>query len=514
MVTVDANSIVDFYISILGKTDKALYKDIEDQIHWLRKRFKPDAIKNLNQLTSLIVDDTEYEMFRVFIGYDYDFDEDMDWRKAKASRESKIQDFVKNVDEKNLEEWKKKISSITKNYSGVNHGEYQYFSSFLYELGKQKPQIAMKIITDLESELKPFLLHIMAGFWETNPTILMPFIEDCIKQGKYLTECAYIFTYTKTLDEKLLHKIFKKAVSITDTNALINIIRVCADNYNLKKSEELKKMLLDSLEVLTKEKNTHWIQRFLFREKTILSDLTEEESEIIISNMIEARSIDYDAEEILSPIAEKYPSKVVDLFKHRVAKHLLEKDYFKYDAVPYELHKLGEPLQKNKDAVIKSILPWFEEKDGLYSLEASHLLQIIFPSFDKVLKDALIMMIDEGGKENARIVLGVLSAYKGEIFLHEVAKHFIKKYLKDETGKEYRGYRTDLFIILSQMGVVWGEYGLADGYSSKKDAVQAWENEKDPRIVKFLTQYKDYLNKSIEFEKKRADVDIELFKRG
>ena len=515
MVIEDANRLVDFYIGILGTTDKALYRDIEKQLYWLRKRFTPGKITNLDKLSSLLQNDIEYELFRVFIGYDYDFDEDRDWQKAKESRETKIQGFVKDFEDANYDEWKGKIISITKSYTDIYHGEYQYFSTFLFELGKQKPNLAIRLINELESGLKPFILHVVAGVWESSKKeLLEPFISDCLVNGKYLSECAYIFTYTKTLDEELLEKVYKKAIETNDFNALINIIRVCTENYHLKKSTKLKHILLGSIKELTRERNTNWVQRIIFRDHTIFTELIGEEVEIVFTNLVEANSIDYDAEEVLVSIAEKYPEKIIALFKRRVAKHLIDKDYFKYDAIPYELHKLHEPLQRSKKVIIQSIFKWYGEKDALYHLEAGHLLKIIFPSFDDELVESLNEMIKVGSKQNAIIVLTVLRAYKGEQFLHEVVKEFIKKYLSSDASEDYRAYKTDLFIILSQTGVVWGEYGVSNAYEAKRDAVKEWENETNESIKRFLIDYKAYLGKNIEFEKKRADVDVELIKQN
>ncbi len=96
---------------------------------------------------------------------------------------------------------------------------------------------------------------------------------------------------------------------------------------------------------------------------------------------------------------------------------------------------------------------------------------------------------------------------QGEEFLHNVCKELIKEYPKNED------YRKKIFIVLSQMGVVSGEYGFVKGFEKKKEEIQSWKKDKNKTIQLFVKEYEDYLEKRILYEKKQADEDIELRKR-
>jgi hypothetical protein len=71
-----------------------------------------------------------------------------------------------------------------------------------------------------------------------------------------------------------------------------------------------------------------------------------------------------------------------------------------------------------------------------------------------------------------------------------------------------------MFIILSQTGVVMGEFGLRDAYVRKKEEIQPWKKERSKSIQQFVKDYEDYLDKQIAFEQKRSETDIELMKKG
>ena len=60
----------------------------------------------------------------------------------------------------------------------------------------------------------------------------------------------------------------------------------------------------------------------------------------------------------------------------------------------------------------------------------------------------------------------------------------------------------ELFIVLSQMGVVSGEYGFVEGFKRKKEEIQSWKKDKNKVIQLFIKKYEEYLNERIVFEKK------------
>ena len=56
--------------------------------------------------------------------------------------------------------------------------------------------------------------------------------------------------------------------------------------------------------------------------------------------------------------------------------------------------------------------------------------------------------------------------FKGEEFLHNICKELIKEYPENDD------YHKEIFIVLSQMGVVSGEYGFVEGFKKKKEEIQ------------------------------------------
>lgn len=513
IVLADTNNLIDFYITILLQADGEIVKEVEEQSHWFIKRFTKEKLSKIKELEQAITNNPEYQIFKVFFGHDYDYDEDLDWRISREKREKKVQEFVDNINKENLIVWKKRISDTIKNFSDENADKYQFFNVFLRKLGQQKPQIAHQVLIDLEKELQPFLVHLLAGIWESQENKLVKqLVGDWIKQNKNLMVCATFFFYLDQTDKDIIKKIYKKAVEVKDFNVISTLLRLIVSIFDGDK--ELKDTFIDGIEQLTSQQNTKWTFFPLRNIKQLMESFSSNEIDIVLDNLVYVQSIDYDEEEILSPLAEKYPERVIKFFHKRVAQRIKEGRESKYDAVPYNLHELKDVLSNNPEETVSEILTWFTEKDWLYRWEGSHLIQEIFSSFNDQLEKALLEMIKSGDKNKAEAVLVIFRAYKGEPFLHRTCKEFVKKYLRNPGAKHYKDYRSELFIILSATGVVSGEYGMRDAYIQKKQEIQSWKTDKSKTIQLFVKGYEEGLDKQIAYEQKRADEDIELMKKG
>ncbi len=475
-------------------------------MHWFVKRFQK-GLKNIKKLRSFIAKNAEYDMYKVFVGWNYRFSDELDYHEAEKERRQKINEYVKQITDESFLQWQKKLLSIIKNYKQLeDRGQFQYFNIFLNELGKQKPEVAQKLILENEKEIEPFLIHLIAGIWQSNQKgNAKKILEKWIKNNQHLPVCAYIFEYVKEIDEPLLNKIYKKAKEQNDVNALTNVIRSIVSNFEQHKIG--KDLFVDSIKELTKHKNYWWVNHVWFRGNSILGALNKNDWRTVLESLLIAQSIDYHLEEILSVVAQNSPRELVGFFRERMKIQAKKKREERYDAIPFDLHELNEPLSQNAKVVVEEILKWFKKENWLFYWEGGHFLQAIFPAFHQELEEQLIKLLRSKNKNKAKIVLYILRSYKGETFLHNVCKEFIKQY------SQSKKYKQKLFIVLSQVGVVSGEYGFVEGYERKKQEIQEWKKDKNRVIKNFAQEYENYLSKRIDYEKKRADEDIEIRKR-
>lgn len=498
----NTNKIIKFYNEIVENTDHEIVKEIEEQAYWFIKRYS-DKLKNIKKLQSLIAQNSEYNIFKIFVGYDYRFDEDLDWREAENERGQKIQEFVAQISNDNFGEWQNKILSVVSNYNQVkDYGRYQYFNIFLNELGKQKPNIAQKLIQNKEKDLEGFLIHLVAGIYTSSKKdIAIKFIENSIKEGKHLSLCTYIFSYVKEVDEKLLKQAFQKAKQEKDINALNNVIRSIVDNY--PKDKKNTKLFIQTTKELTKLKNCWWVNNVWFQKESIIKILSEKDFDVILNNLLLVPNIDYQTEAILEVIAKNYPLKIVQFFEKRISVQSKKKREDRYDAVPYDFHRLNSVLQAHGNVIIPEVLKWFKKKNWLFNWDGGHFLKNIYSIND--LDDELVKLLNTGNKLNTKTVLSILNTYQGHITLDtKSVQTIIRKYPKHHGS------------VMSSMsatgGVVSGEYGFVDSLKSKKESIQKWKKDKRKYIQDFIKKYEKSLDKQIDYEKKRADEDLELRK--
>ncbi len=502
MIVENTNMLIEFYSEVLPTAENEIIKDIEEQSQFFDRRGLNDKA---NSLRSNISSNKEYETYRILVGYG--FAAELDVEETEKLRKEKLQELIDSINKSSFADWQSRILAIIKNYP-VSWGEFQYFNMFLFEIGKQKTGFALMLLHQNEKELEPFLIHLIRGLWKGESSKnAKDILKKWIDANKRLSICAALFGYVEEIDTPLLKGIYNRASENNDADALSCIVSAIARNYpKYPKSTNLKKVFVGAIKKLAELKNYHWISGVWFRKPSLLDALTEKDLVAILDNLIFAPNIDYHAEEILSPVAEKYPKRLIQFFRKRVSNRLHKQEGERYDATPFSLHIINKPLQKHANIVVREIVSWFAEKDWLFQWEASHLLQAIFPAFDKSLESEMINLIKKGGDKNAKIVISVLRAYKGEPFLYGVCKEFIKRYHSDK-------YMKEMFIILSQTGVVSGEYGFVEAYKDKRQEVRDWKEDKNKTIQSFVKKYEAYLDGRIVYEQKHADEDIELRKR-
>lgn len=506
MVRSNTNVLIDYYISIVPNADNEIVKIIEEKIIFIRKYRKGD-FPRAKKLLTLIASNTEYEIFRIFVGYDHRFSENLERNDAKDKRKAKIQEFIDDITENNYKDWEDKILAVIKNYFQLkDKGEFIYFNIFLNELAKQKPEIAGKLITRKEAVLKPFLIHLLAGIWKSgSKDHAKSLISKWVDTGKHLSVCACVFEYVKEIDKPLIDKIIKKAKKEKNTDALINIIGSIDRNYPGNKNT--KTLFIDVVKELTKHSNCTWAIYISHEEDSVMKSLTKAEHDIILNNLLLAPNIGYHVEEALMPLTEKHPKQVIAFLQKRVLVQLKENRGDCYDAVPFEFVKVNIPLSKKAKIIVPEIFKWFSKKERLFYSTGCSLLHKIFPSFNDILEKELIKLVKTKSDKNVNVVFDILLTYEGEVFLHNVCKELIKTYSKNDK------YTKEMFCILSHMGIVSGEYGFSEEYKKKKAEIQSWKKDRNRAIQSFVKKYEDFLDRQISFERKRAEESIELRKR-
>ena len=505
IISEDTNSVIDYYCSIINDADNEIVHAIEDILYYSKNHFV-ETPPGLQKLESIISKNKEHAIYKVLVGFDYHYSEESNTEESNKEREKIINGYIKNITQSNIHVWQKRILSIIRNHKASDDsGQFHNFRIFLRKFAENNPEFAGRLISEYEQELEHFLVNLVEGIWKSNQKEnAYNILEDWIDNGEHLSICACILISTHEIDKRLLDKIYAKSKHENDMDAIIYIASYIACNF--ESTQIGKDMFINCIGILCKH-GIYYRGGHLWSLRTaIFENFNSEDWKALLEIFTDLPEISWHVEKILLIAAKNDLRLLMDFFYKRI-KFKTDNKNIEYTAIPFEFHLLNNAFNGKSSIVIEVLEKWSKEKDSSFRLSCGRLLKLIFPEFNEELEKFLIKTLNLGDEDSANMVLHVLNSYKGEVFLHEVCKEFIKKY------PEHDKYKEDICYVLSRFGVVSGEYGFMNAYEGKKKDIQEWKKDKNQIILDFVQEYEDFLSRKIVFEEKRADEDIAMMSR-
>jgi hypothetical protein len=518
MIVRDTIAVLQFFKDLLRTEELSIVQNIEAKSYWIFVRaihsdIEPAALA----VEAVIAAHSEYQIYKVLIGFEGIFGDwvelrktDSIWEKAENDRKRTALEYVASITSENYAEWRERILNFAKTESN-DLATFPIFYYFLESFAATHPKLALQLVAADSEKIANFLIPLLRGLWagpqkdETRALIRL-----WLGDGRHLYAIAKQFLRNENLDREILLLTLSRSEELRDLATISLIMSVAVSNYNSSKRFLIEELFLPALEILTKNANATWIYDIWFRRETriVINDLAEEGLELILRNLFVLENIDYHAEEILYLVAQRKPEKVLQFLCERLeAESEVRKGGSKrYDAIPYELHKLNEPLSKIPNEAIHILRQHYDGDSQMFVFRGAHLLKTVFPHFPPEFQTELLSIVREGGDTNFGFVLAVLRNYEGQPFIHQICKEIIRLIPIDSS------LRTDVAIVLENTGVVVGEFGFAEAYERKKNEVKDWLNDPDEKIQDFAKWYIANLDELIVRERKRAEEDIALRK--
>ena len=496
----DITDINKFLIEYYDSASNFIKNDIQSYVFRLERLTFHKKITNFPQLKKIFEEDTDYTKFKILYGYDIGFNSSFDHDKAKEYRNQKIIEFVKQIKEENIEEWIKLFKELLVNYTLADHGKYMYFAMFLEKIGQQKPKIAFKLL-DIK-EINPFIDFILTGLLKSSEQrkAKKMLIEYSKEKSKQLATIQSLY-FKGDFDSILFNELYPKLIRSKNVNVLVTLLQTIIRYYKKHKNHEEK--ISEIINKLTVLKFHSWPSKVGYLAKDYLAEISDENIKAILNNLKYCDHISYDEEHILDPICEKKPKDIIAFFHERLK---LTKAKKITEAIPFSFQTNHKTLAKNYNIILPEIIKWFSE-DDIEKWHASLLIKNIFPSFGPNLGKTILDLVKTKRKENLMIVLHILEKYKGETFLHDIIKEIIKLYPLDKKLIRI------LYRILSNIGVVSGEYGILEAHERKKKETEDWLTDQEPKIQKFTKGYHTHLDQFIDIEKDRVSKEITFRKK-
>jgi hypothetical protein len=509
--------VLDFFLELIANEHLQIVQKIEADSYWIYFHAGSSEVEAAALKVEVAIGkQSEYQIYKVLIGFDGVFGE---WRVLKGGgdeyfeerekyRKAKASEYAESVTSRNFARWRKRIL----NYAGTESDDLATFPTFYEFLGQfasAQPKLALRLISDDSEQMQRFLIPLfrsLSSGSQANATrsLLLAWID----QGRYLNQAAKQFMSNKLLDRDLLSTILSKAIELGDINTIATIISVAVSNYVPEKTFLIEDFFLQGLEALTKKSSVIWVFDSWFRRelRALVNDLDSDGADSVILNLTNLQKIDYHSEEILYLIAQRMPEKVLSFLCQRLDADESAKRSEEFEAIPYKLHKLNEPLSKIPEKAVQMLRAQYNGKYGMFIFRGAKLLKSIFPEFAPQFERELTAVVRVGEVADLEFATAVLRNYHGQPFIHDVCKEVIRSV---PHGWEFR---SEIALALESTGVVTGEFGIGEAYSRKKSEILGWLDDADELIRSFAKSYIEDLENMIAADKKRGEERIALRK--
>lgn len=523
--------IIEFYTGIISTEQYEVLESIESDICFLYRRSSNilDGDKITNEkckvICKLIMEKStafrdqlnsidDYVIYKTLVGFESVFiqswtNDGWDVTGKNEYREKQIQLYVDQINDDNQGFWKNIIIRCTQTKSS-DMATFPIFCKFLNSLAAANPSFSFELIKDNEQQLMPFSAAIFNALLKSElHDDLIAQMNTWVSDGKYLEECARAFEFNAPLDEALLSSIFNAACKYGDKYALTKLMVASTKNYNEKNKHLIQSLFLPAIKELTKLNDANWINDFWFRieRNTLLSDLNSDEVKTVLSNLVLLERIDFHAEEVLSPIANKYPQEILHFFKQRID---LDNNSYKrtksYEAIPFNFHRLAQPLAGHLDTILATVGAWYDGDYHLFRFRGAKLISNIFPTYTPELNTKLLEFLSDSDEKKHCIVMAILLNYNGVPETGDICKAMISSLSKESD------LIAEISNIMQSTGVLEGEFGRVNALQQKKEAITEWLSDSNTKVKAFAQKYIADLDKQIIHEQRRAEEDIELRK--
>ena len=518
MIKDDFLKISDYYSSIYDDMGFLEIQEVEHQVYWFAKRgieFK-DMEVGASTLSNKLKSNQEYQYFKTIMGDDRSYSsywEDSDWsfEKSREFRKNKIDEYLDDIGD-DFPSWKKRLLSYLEESDETSSGMHEFMPYFMKNLGIKHPEHALDLVSNNAIAFEKYLIPLMLGLVEDGKTEEVNKISDAwLSQGQFLDVIIRLDDSYEAKQKEYLSKAINKAIETSNVDAIRFSLSIVSMRYK-EDADFYKSEFLKCVQALRQQKQP-WSRWGWFRPEVsqLITELPEEEIDYLLGTLVDETKIDYNEEGKLKDVAHKYPLKVVKVFEDRIKRQIEERKKEelvpKYDAIPFSLYNLHEPLAKNGRIILPIMFDWYKRDDWLFRWDGARLIANIFASVDGVLADFLIDKIKTGAKDDACQALHILKEYDGNPKILPVCIEAIKEHPNDD---DIRGA---VHIALDSSGVVSGEFGMRDAYVGKMSFVEEMRKVEDERVQSFADHYEECLKRDIERETERAKKGMAIRKK-
>ncbi|WP_027666116.1 hypothetical protein [Rhizobium leguminosarum] len=516
MISSNSTRVLAFLKERLVNEPFPIVQKIEHDAYWRFYHAPTDAVRqSALEIEAALSTLEEYKIYRDLIGFEGIFQKweeraqsRADFRALESYRSGKASEYAESIISETWPQWHARILAFCETESN-DLATFPRFYQFLEKVAVLQPGLALDLLQENSPQIARFTIPLLRGLWggplhqETRDLVW-----GWIARGEHLVGVAKLFWGTDNVDEEVLRFLLDRLVDLGDYSALSFLVAAALSNY-AKVPHLVDSVVLPSIKLLGEVGDSRWVNEIWFESETRkwLADLDEAGRQIVLDGLVPVEEIDYHTEEILIPLTERDVGQTLAFFRKRIAEEDTKPEGSDYDAIPYSFHQLQNTLERDAPLVVEVALSWFREPIDLFQFRGGKLLKAIFPTFASNFAEELSRNVRDGDREQIDFVLDVLRNYEGQPFLNGICREILLRLSPDDgelLGK--------LEVVLRNTGVVHGDFGFAQAYEDKANAIEGWLSDPSDKVRIFAERFSRELRQVASEDRRRAHEELQLRK--
>lgn len=527
MTIIDGIRIVDFFVDEVSEVSYEFKETIEHDYLWdyhhareiaedMKDKFgcvevAKSLMASIIQLRDCINADPIYIRYKTLVGFESVFaeqwdDKGADRTKFEQFRSSQSEKFVDEITPDKENEWFTFLERCAATQSN-DLATFPTFIKFLNSLARRRPDTVKRLLGRATDNILQFLPALLNGLVKSNSKeTYRECIDGYIESGTHLASLVLHLRTSKPCRPDLIKTVFDKAIAAADDRAIIQCLLFAMEGTPADGVPAKDEIFRPALAFLTSQKDTRWVGEAWFSNEILpfFDMITAEEAKLLLENLLEVPQIDSPVEVILSQIARKYLSFIWDYFGQRLKVRSEREEQNRYEAFPYQFHRLENELSKDPNLAVSKVRGWYEEDPTLFRFLGGHLLSTVFPTFQAEISHEFCELVTNGSGPDADFVLAVMENYHGEPETHEVLRRIVAKY-PDDQSKLARAS-----ISFDNTGGVYGEFGFVEALRRKRVAIEPWLTDPRFEVRDFAEKHMRNLDLRIADEQRRSEEEKAL----
>lgn len=464
--------------------------------------------------------DADFVIYKVLVGFNSVYppgwgNDRFHYQQAEQYRNLKVDEYLNDIDAANANEWFERVTRFSKTESN-DLATFPVFGRFLEQWAARQPVFITEKLHGLDGSLARFLPSILAGLMQSEEfSATYSMMGAWLESGWNIDQIAWYLRAADTATSPflrrqlggLLRRTLISARRFSDSHAMQNVVIASATQFSTNPTRLIRAIFLKALSWLSLEGNFNWLRIPVvsWRNNALILSLDEAEAARVLSALVPLIDLEYASEDIVAAIADRWPVLVIRFLGDRQIFAKSDNVPSGYDAVPFQVQTLREPLAVVPELLLEGARSWFDANPRLFTYDGGRLIASVFPDLVG-LEGPLQSLIDGEADDNLYFVLEILSAFDGRPCVDSFVRLMLTKVATDHS------LLGDVRSVYRQAGVVSGEFGFADLYAGRRARIEPWLLDQYDSVRIFAEELIREIDQRIVAETRAAEAAIAMRK--